>query len=126
VDAQAPLDSPAAVSEAFAAAINAGDLPAALRLYVKDAVMVAPDGHCARGAQAIGELLAGLVSMQVQMETQIERLVEAGDIAVASEAWTMRLRGPDGTRSEQHGQSIVLFARSQEGWRFSIDAPWGL
>jgi ketosteroid isomerase-like protein len=125
VDAQASLDSPAGVSEAFTAAINAGDLPAALRLYGQDAVMVAPDGHCARGP-AIGELLAGLMSMQVEMETQIERVIEAGDIAVASEAWTMRLLSPDGTSGEQHGRSIVLFARSQEGWRFSIDAPWGL
>jgi uncharacterized protein (TIGR02246 family) len=126
MNAHVSPDSPAGVSEAFAAAINTGDLAAALRLYDKDAVMVAPDGHCARGPQAIGELLAGLVSMQVQMETHIDSVIEAGDIAAASETWMMRLRAPDGTSSEQHGQSIVVFALGQEGWRFSIDAPWGL
>jgi len=120
------IDSPARVSEAFVVAINAGDLPGALGLYREDAVLLAPDGQCARGAQAIEELLRGLVAMQVEMGTRIENVIEVGDIAVASEAWTMRLHAPDGASSEQHGQSIVLFTRGRDGWRFLIDAPWGL
>lgn len=126
MDAELSPDSPAAVSRTFVAAINAGDLPGALRLYDEHAVMLASDGHCARGAQAISELLAGIVSMHVQMETQVTRVVQAGDVAVASERWTMRLRDPDGGSVEQHGESIVLFTRGHDGWRFAIDAPWGL
>jgi len=120
------IDSPAKVSEAFVAAINAGDLPSALGHYRDDAVLLAPDGQCARGAQAIEELLRGLVAMQVKMGTRIENVIEVGDIAVASEAWTMRLHAPDGASSEQHGQSIVLFTRGRDGWQFLLDAPWGL
>jgi ketosteroid isomerase-like protein len=133
MDAVRSIDSPARISEAFVDAINAGDLPGALALYRDDAVLLAPDGECARGAKAIEELLGGLVAMQVEMEIRIENVIEAGEIAVASEAWTMRPRAPDGgaphpdgASSEQHGQSIVLFTRGADGWRFLIDAPWGL
>jgi uncharacterized protein (TIGR02246 family) len=120
------FDSPAAVSEGFVAAINRGDLPGALALYREDAVLLAPDGHCARGIQAISELLSGLVSMETQMATQVEHVVQTSDIAVATETWTMRMRGPDGATSEQSGESIVLFTGTPDGWRFLIDAPWGL
>lgn len=97
VSAVTSIDSPAGVSEAFVAAIHAGNLPSALGLYRENAVLLAPDGQCARGVQAIAELLRGLLAMQVEMETRIENVIEAGDIAVASEEWTMRLRAPDGT-----------------------------
>jgi uncharacterized protein (TIGR02246 family) len=126
VSAVTSIDSPAEVSETLVAAINAGDLPGALGLYRENAVLLAPDNQCARGAQAIEDLLRGLVTMQVEMETRIENVIEVGDIAVASEAWTMRLYTPGGASSEQHGQSIVIFTRGRDGWRFLIDAPWGL
>jgi uncharacterized protein (TIGR02246 family) len=126
MNTQTSLNSPADVSQAFVTAISEGDLPGALSLFREDAVMVAPDGQSARGAHAIEQLLAGLVSMQIDMDTRIDHLVEAGDVAIASESWTMRLRGPDGTPSEQRGQSLVVFGHDQRGWRLKVDAPWGL
>lgn len=88
--------------------------------------MLEPNGSQARGTKAISELLAGIVSMQVQMATRIKSMIDVADIAVAAEDWTMRLREPDGTTSDQSGHSIVLFTREHAGWRFLIDAPWGL
>jgi uncharacterized protein (TIGR02246 family) len=121
MNADVSPDTPTAVSEAFVAAVNNGDLTGALALYRDDAVMLAPDGSQARGAKAISELLAGVITMQVQMTTRIETLVETGDIAIAAEKWTMRLHAPDGTTSDQSGQSIVLFTREHAGWRFLLD-----
>lgn len=111
MNAHASPQSPAAVSDSFIAAINTGDLTGALALYRDDAVMLAPDGSQARGTKAICDLLAGIISMQAEMTTRIKSVIETGDTAVAAEEWTMRLRGPDGTTSDQSGQSIVLFAR---------------
>jgi len=125
MSSQASL-SPAAVSEAFVAAVNAGELECALDLYRTDAVLLTPDGHCARGADAIKELLAGLLTMQIEMTTCIEQAIEVGDVAVASESWTMRVQGADAAASVQSGRSIVVFARGEHGWRFLVDAPWGL
>jgi uncharacterized protein (TIGR02246 family) len=125
MSSQAP-HSPAAVSEAFVAAVNAGNLERAVDLYRTDAVLLAPDGQCARGADAIRELLAGLLAMQVAMTTRIEQAIEVGEVAVASESWTMSPQGTGTAGSEQSGRSIVVFVRGEEGWRFLVDAPWGL
>ncbi len=119
-------DTPAGVSDALATAINAGDLDGALLLYRDDAVLLAPDGNCARGVSAIRELLAGLISMHVEMAMQVKTMIVTGDFAVASEDWTMRFARDPGDAGEQRGQSVVGFARGADGWRFVIDAPWGL
>lgn len=117
--------SPAAVSDAFTEAINAGDIEGALGLYRADAVLLSPDGSQARGADAIKQLLENLVSMKVTLTTRVRSVVIADDYAVASEDWTMRLDTAPG-ESEHGGRSIVCFARDGKGWRFVIDAPWGL
>jgi uncharacterized protein (TIGR02246 family) len=119
-------DSPTDVSSAFVEAINTGDVQSALDLYRDDAVLLAPDGSQARGTDAIGQLLKAVVSMRVEMTTRVRGVVVTGDFAIASEDWTMRLDAGDSHESEQRGQSIVCFARGADGWRFVIDAPWGL
>jgi uncharacterized protein (TIGR02246 family) len=119
-------DTPAGVSGAFATAINAGDLDGALLLYRDDAVLLSPDGNCARGVAAIRELLAGLISMDVEMTMRVKTIIVTDDFALASEDWTMRLATDAGDGGEQRGQSVVGFARGADGWRFVIDAPWGL
>jgi uncharacterized protein (TIGR02246 family) len=127
MSATTSIDSPAGASEAFVAAINAHDLQGALALYRDDAVLMAPDGQCAQGAEAIRALLEGLLAMRPEMETRIERVIEVGDLAIASETWTMRIRSAEGMINEHGGQSIVLFTRDEDtGWRLLIDAPWGL
>jgi uncharacterized protein (TIGR02246 family) len=119
-------DTPAGVSDAFATAINAGDLDGALLLYCDDAVLLSPDGNCARGVAAIGELLTSLISMHVEMAMRVKTIIVTDDFAIASEDWTMRFVTDGGDGSEQRGQSVVGFALGADGWRFVIDAPWGL
>jgi uncharacterized protein (TIGR02246 family) len=123
---QTTLDDPAGVSAAFVQAINAGDLESAIGLYREDAVLLAPDGSQARGTGAIRALLENLVTMRVQMTAQVKSIVVAEDFAVACEDWTMRLDTGRAQDNEQRGQSIVCFAHAEDGWRFLIDAPWGL
>lgn len=119
-------DSPAEVSNAFVEAINAGYLQSALGLYREDAVLLTPDGSQARGTDAIRQLLENVISMRVEMTTEVRSMVATDNFAVASEDWTMRLdTGQPGT-GEQRGRSTVCFARGPEGWQFVIDAPWGL
>lgn len=119
-------DSPADLSSAFVEAINIGDVQSALDFYREDAVLLAPDGRQARGTDAIRQLLENVVSMRVEMTAQVRSVVVTGDFAVASEDWTMHLDTGDTHKNEQNGQSIVCFARGADGWRFVIDAPWGL
>jgi uncharacterized protein (TIGR02246 family) len=123
---QTTPSSPAEVSDAFVQAVNAADLESAIALYREDAVLLAPDGSQARGAGAIRGLLQNLISMRVQMTTRVTSVIVTDDFAVASEDWTMRLDTGGDDDTEQHGRSIVCFANGEDGWRFVIDAPWGL
>jgi uncharacterized protein (TIGR02246 family) len=123
---QDTLDSPADVSNVFVQAINAGNVQRAVDLYREDAVLLSPDGSEARGAAAIRQLLENVISMEVEMTSEVRSVVVVGDFAVAAEDWTMRLHTLDSQPSEQRGRSTVCFARGADGWRFVIDAPWGL
>jgi uncharacterized protein (TIGR02246 family) len=120
-------DSPAALSAAFATAINGRDVEAALALWIEDAAILRPDGEAVRGREAIGETLHALVDNGASVEVDVAELYAAGDVAVA--VGTLTIKGTDaaGAPYEQRSQSVVIYARGADGeWRLAIDAPWGL
>jgi uncharacterized protein (TIGR02246 family) len=120
-------DSPAALSAAFATAINARDIEAALALWIEDAAILRPDGQAVRGREAIGEALHALVDSGASVEVDVAELYAAGDVAVA--VGTLTIKGTDakGASYAQRSQSVVIYSRGADGdWRLAIDAPWGL
>jgi uncharacterized protein (TIGR02246 family) len=121
-----PASSPEALSAAFAAAINSGDVGAALDLWTEDAAIVRPDGQTVRGRDAIEGTLQALVDNDVTLEIVVANVVAAGGTAAA--VGTLKITGTDGkgARFEQRSQSVVIYAKGPDGWRLVIDAPWGL
>jgi uncharacterized protein (TIGR02246 family) len=122
-----PHASPEALSEAFAAAINAGDVPAALELWIEDAAIVQPDGQMLRGRELIGDALRALVENAVRIDLDVEALFATSEAAVAVGSLTMSGNGVDGAPFTAQSQSVVVYSRGADGcWRLAIDAPWGL
>ncbi|MBA3807676.1 MAG: SgcJ/EcaC family oxidoreductase [Solirubrobacterales bacterium] len=122
-----PADSPAALSAAFAAAVNARDIDAALALWIEDAAIVSPDGQSIRGREAIGAALHALVENDASVEIDVAELYAAGDVALAVGSLTINGADAEGTPYSQQSQSLVIYARGADGaWRVAIDAPWGL
>jgi uncharacterized protein (TIGR02246 family) len=120
-------DSPAALSAAFATAINSRDVEAALALWIEDAAILRPDGQAVRGREAIGEALHALVDNGAGVEVDVAELYAAGDVAVAVGTLTIKGTDSEGAPYEQRSQSVVIYARGADGdWRLAIDAPWGL
>jgi uncharacterized protein (TIGR02246 family) len=121
-----PTDTPEALAEAFAAAINAGDVPAAVELWIDDATIVQPDGATVRGKAAVAAALQALVENGVRVEIDVSNVFVAGDVATVVGALT--LNGTDGHSEPfaQRSSSVVVYTRSPDGWRIAIDAPWGL
>jgi uncharacterized protein (TIGR02246 family) len=116
--------SPQEISEAFAAAINAGDVRAALELWSEDAAIVGPDGHTVRGRAAIEGVLHTLIGNGTTVEIEVSQLIATGDAAIATGELRMRLPGH---AEVQSATSVVVYARAADGsWRVAIDAPWGL
>jgi uncharacterized protein (TIGR02246 family) len=120
-------DSPAALSAAFAAAINARDVEGALALWIEDAAILRPDGETVRGREAIGAALHALVDNGVSVEVDVAELYAAGDVALAVGTLTINGTDGDGRPYSQRSQSVVIYTRGSDGeWRLAIDAPWGL
>jgi uncharacterized protein (TIGR02246 family) len=121
-----PLGTPAEVSDAFRAAINAGDVPAALELWIDDAAIVQADGHALRGRAAIAVALQALVEHQIELDVHIDHLTTAGEVGVAVGTLTMRGTNAQGERFEHRSDSTVVYVRAADGrWQLAIDAPWG-
>ncbi len=121
-----PASSPEALSEAFAAAINSRDVPAALELWMEDAAIVQADGQMLRGRDAIAGALQALVDNGVTLEILLANLFTAGGTAAAVGTLTINGTGADGQSFAQRSNSVVVYSRGPDGWRLAIDAPWGL
>ena len=116
--------SPEEVSAAFAAAINTGDVGAAVELWSEQAVIVAADGETVRGRAAVEGVLQTLIGNGTSVEIDVQRIYEAAEVAVA--VGTLKVStATQGLIAE--ASSVVVYSRGQDGsWRVAIDAPWGL
>ncbi len=121
-----PLDSPQALSAAFAEAIISRNIPAALELWMDDAAIIAAGGRMVSGRAAIGQALQSLVDNGITLEISLAEVYAAGALAVGVGSLTMKGRDGEGAEFAASSRSVVIYWRSPEGWRLAIDAPWGL
>jgi uncharacterized protein (TIGR02246 family) len=121
-----PTDTPEALAEAFAAAINAGDVTAAIELWIEDATIVQPNGETVRGKPAVASALRALVEHGVRLEIDVSNVFVGGDVATVVGALTLNGTNGDSEPFAQRSSSVVVYPRGPDGWRIAIDAPWGL
>jgi uncharacterized protein (TIGR02246 family) len=121
-----PTDTPEDLAVAFAAAVNAGEIQAAVELWTDDATIVRPDGETVRGKPAVAAALQALVDNNVRMELDVSNVFVGGDVAVV--AGSLTLNGTNGAEEpfKERSDSVVVYIRGADGWRIAIDAPWGL
>jgi uncharacterized protein (TIGR02246 family) len=120
------VSSPEMLAAAFAAAVNAGNVPAALELWLDDGAIAQPDGTALRGRAEIERALQALVDNRVALEIELTGTLSAGDVAIVHGTLTLNGTGFDGEPYSQSSDSVVVYRRGPEGWRIAIDAPWGL
>lgn len=119
--------SPQELAAAFARALAGGDVAAALALWAPGAKIVTADGAELQGHEAIGAALRALIDNGARVEIELERTIEAGDVAVGVGTLTLSGTGQDGEPFRQRSRSTVVYARAADGvWRIALDAPWGL
>ncbi len=66
--------------------------------------------------------LGALIDSGATVTIEVASMYQAGKVAIATGSLT--LLAPDGT--SHTSSSVVVYERSNEGWRLAIDAPWGL
>src|SRR3954454_2479317 len=77
------------IHPAVEAGVNNQDLDGLMALYAPDASLVVLDGSTVTGLEAIREQWAGLLAMNGQMTVRSRFAIEAGDLAILSNEWTL-------------------------------------
>lgn len=121
------MRTPEELSAAFAAALQDGDLDAALKLWADEAAIVTASGEVVRGRAAIATAFKALIDNGARVEIELTRTISAGDVAVGLGTLTLSGAGHDGSEFRHRSSSTVLYTRGADGqWRIALDAPWGL
>jgi ketosteroid isomerase-like protein len=121
----APPSSAKDPSVALANALNAGDLECAVAGFVRDAALITPGASTIRGCDNIRAILFQLIAMRPTVEIEQLGLLVAGDAAIATEKWTIRLDGLELTPFAQMSESTAVLRRIEGAWKLQIAAPWG-
>ncbi len=120
-----PARTPADADHQIIAAVNAGDIDAALALYEPGATFVAEPGKSVTGTPAIREEITGFMAMNPTMTIEVPIVVESGDTALLHSRWTLKGTGPDGSPVEMEMQGTEVVRRQANGnWLFVIDNPF--
>ena len=117
-----PIDT---VNE-LSAAINRGDLEAALALYEPNAVLVAQPGQIARGLTELRAALGRFIGLKPELRSETQNVIEADDMALYMGRWTLRGTDPSGQATTMGGVSSDVLRRQRDGrWLIAVDNPWG-
>jgi len=121
------VQSPVDTVHRLVAAINAGNLDAAVALYEPSGVLLSPEGAPARGTAELRAALGGFIAMKPRLESQAERVFESGDLALYLSRWSLHGTDPGGKPIALAGESTDVLRRQAGGnWLIAIDNPWGV
>jgi ketosteroid isomerase-like protein len=120
------LTRPEQVSPALAEALEGGDLDVAASFFAREACFLTPDATAIRGREDIRPILAQLIASRVQIRIEVQSTLVAGDMAIATERWTMHTKGTGAEPFVQTSGATVLLRHLERTWKLMIVAPWGL
>jgi ketosteroid isomerase-like protein len=118
-------DSPDAVAEAFVAAINAGDIDAALELWLDDAVLLGPRDAALRGRDAIRGVLTTLIENGTKLAFESVTSYAAGPAAVRTGKLRMSAHRVNGAGFDGVATFLTVYAHAHGGWLIAIDGVHG-
>jgi uncharacterized protein (TIGR02246 family) len=99
---------------------NNRNLDALMALFEPGATMVRLDGTQATGLDAIRESLEVLLAANGRMTMRPRYVVESGDLALLSCAWTLKV----GDESMSSVTAEVVRRQPDGGWRYVLDHPF--
>ena len=117
---------PADVIEQFGRLLSTGDVRGAAALYEDDAAFVVQPGEVIVGRTSIEDALVQFAALQPTLTSDIEQVVDIGDVALVVNRWTLEGTNHDGAAVHLGGRSADVLRRARSGaWRIAIDDPWG-
>lgn len=105
--------------------LSTGDIEAAMALYEPKASFVGPGGEIVNGHDEVRQALLPFAAMKPNVEFEVERVIEADDIAVVCGRWSLEGTGTDGQPVRMAGRNVDVVRRQPDGsWRLTIDNPF--
>jgi ketosteroid isomerase-like protein len=109
-----------AIHPAVEVGYNDQDLDGLMRLYAPNATMILLDGSRATGVDAIREQWSGLLELGGQLVLRSRYAIEAGDLAILSNEWTLRI----GDETMSAVTAEVAARQPEGGWLYVVDHPF--
>jgi uncharacterized protein (TIGR02246 family) len=116
--------TPAGLMRVFTDRIHAGDLDGLVALYEPAAVFEPRPGVVVEGREAIRQALGDLLALRPTMVADTVEVLQADDVALVVNEWTMTGTAPDGSEVRQGGRSADVVRRQPDGsWLVLVDKP---
>ena len=119
------VERPEAFHGAYMEAFNSGEVGPLLDLYEETATLLDPTGQPVSGHAAVESALRQFQAVG-EMTAETRWCIEAGDVALASAAWKITGKDPQGEPIVVEGRSADLLRRQEDGrWLLVVDNPLG-
>jgi ketosteroid isomerase-like protein len=106
-------------------ALGERELDRAVNCFGREGCLITPDRTAIHGRERIRPVLSQMIQRRTVIRVEESFVLSAGDLALASERWTMRCDGPgDGRFAIASTPRLVLRRRGTE-WKLEIAALWG-
>lgn len=105
--------------------LSAGDLEGATACFARDACLLTQDATAIHTRERIRPVLAQLIARRTRIEVEQCCVLPAGEVALATERWTIAIEGTEGARFEQSCTPTLILQRIEERWKLALVAPWG-
>lgn len=114
---------PEEIVDRFGAALRPGDVDAATALFSREGCFVTPDSTVIQGRPQVRGFLQQLVDTAEELTIEQRTMLLAGDVAVGSETWAMRV-GRATSAPRRVSRSTIVLGRTDGAWRIAVVDPW--
>jgi uncharacterized protein (TIGR02246 family) len=118
--------TPRDTAEAFAAAINGGDLEAAAGCFTPEARLITPDSTAVSGRADIRAVLNQMIAQRLRIAVYVSSAIAAGEIAHLKQRWRIQIGADSGRPYTREVDPLLVLQRVEDRWKLAILAPWGL
>jgi ketosteroid isomerase-like protein len=109
----------------FVEALCERRLERAVNCFGRDGCLITPDQTAIHGREGIRSVLSQMIERRTVIVVEESFVLSAGDLALASERWTIRCDGADGARFTLTSTPRLVLRRRGTEWKLEIAALWG-
>jgi ketosteroid isomerase-like protein len=112
-------------AQRFVEALGGRELGRAVNCFGREGCLITPDQTAIHGRERIRPVLSQMIERRTSIVVEESFVLSAGDVALASERWTIRCDGSGGERFAVTSTPRLVLRRRGTEWKLEIAALWG-